>query len=257
VDDADLARRQLASQTTFFRALTLGTPGSSLSEQPGLMAFVMPTAPDAAFVNSVVYSDPDAVAPALDGLAEMYAAAGVRAWTVWVRPGDRALAGVLGAAGHALDTATALMAATLDELELVPRGSLDLDHDAPWATLGRVNDLAYGLPYRSFEVALTGADLPSLSRYVARVDGEAAACVVASWHEGDCGIYLVATDPRAQGAGLCSELLRLALREAREAGCETTSLEATTKGRPVYERIGYRALGTLEMWEHRVPRPPS
>jgi ribosomal protein S18 acetylase RimI-like enzyme len=94
--------------------------------------------------------------------------------------------------------------------------------------------------------------MPSLRRYAALADGEVAACAVAGWQDGDCGIYLVATDPRAQGQGLCSELLRLALREAREAGCETTSLEATKAGEPVYERLGYRALGTLEMWEHRA-----
>jgi ribosomal protein S18 acetylase RimI-like enzyme len=256
VDDARLRERQLASQTEFFRALALGTRGASVSERPGFMAFRTPSAPDASIVNGVIYADPAAVAPVRDELAAWYAATGVRAWTVWVRPGDEVLARLLGEAGHALDATPALMAASLDELDLEPRASLDLDHDAPWSMIGRLNDLAYGMPPQTFERVLDGA-APALPRYVARVDGDAAACVVASWHEGDCGIYLVATDPRAQGHGLCSELMRLALREAREAGCETTSLEATRAGRPVYERLGYRVLGRLEMWEHRVSPPPS
>jgi hypothetical protein len=45
--------------------------------------------------------------------------------------------------------------------------------------------------------------------------------------------------------------MRLALRDARDRGCETTSLEATAAGEPVYRAIGYRALGALQMWERR------
>lgn len=44
-----------------------------------------------------------------------------------------------------------------------------------------------------------------------------------------------------------------ALRDARARGCTTTTLEASPAGRPVYERMGYQRLGTVEMWEHRVP----
>jgi GNAT superfamily N-acetyltransferase len=68
---------------------------------------------------------------------------------------------------------------------------------------------------------------------------------------GDCGIYWVGTMPDARGRGVATGLMRQALLEARERGCETTSLQATAMGRPVYRRLGYRELGAIEMWERR------
>jgi len=42
-----------------------------------------------------------------------------------------------------------------------------------------------------------------------------------------------------------------ALLDARERGCTTTSLQATKMGQPVYDRLGYRDLGPIQMWERR------
>jgi GNAT superfamily N-acetyltransferase len=61
---------------------------------------------------------------------------------------------------------------------------------------------------------------------------------------------MVATHPTAQRQGLSTALIKQALRAARERGCTTSSLEASAAGRPVYERLGYRPLGRLAMWEH-------
>jgi GNAT superfamily N-acetyltransferase len=69
------------------------------------------------------------------------------------------------------------------------------------------------------------------------------------------GICAVATLPTQRGKQLAARLLSHALRQARERGVHATTLEATSKGAGVYARLGYRALGTLTMWEHRVPRP--
>ena len=38
-------------------------------------------------------------------------------------------------------------------------------------------------------------------------------------------------------------------RKAR--GCEVSTLQATKAGRPVYERLGYRSFGEIQMWERR------
>jgi predicted acetyltransferase len=88
--------------------------------------------------------------------------------------------------------------------------------------------------------------------YVARLDGAPVASVLALDTEGDCGIYAVAAVPEARGRGFVSALMTHAMVDAQERGCQTTSLEATQMGRPVYERLGYRPLGALGMWERRV-----
>jgi hypothetical protein len=45
--------------------------------------------------------------------------------------------------------------------------------------------------------------------------------------------------------------MRQALHDAALRGCETTTLQATKLGRPVYEQLGYSDLGAIEMWERR------
>ena len=68
----------------------------------------------------------------------------------------------------------------------------------------------------------------------------------------DCHVGLVATVPDAQRRGLAGRLLAGALAAARERGQSTTTLIASGAGRPVYERLGYRPLGAIEMWERRA-----
>ena len=71
-------------------------------------------------------------------------------------------------------------------------------------------------------------------------------------HEGDCSVWWVATAPDARGRGLASGLMRRALADGRERGARHPTLQATEVGRPVYERLGYRALrARCEMWERR------
>jgi hypothetical protein len=45
--------------------------------------------------------------------------------------------------------------------------------------------------------------------------------------------------------------MRRALADGRARGNEVSTLQATKLGRPVYERLGYRSFGTIEMWERR------
>jgi predicted acetyltransferase len=69
--------------------------------------------------------------------------------------------------------------------------------------------------------------------------------------DGDASVWDVATMPGARGRGLCRRLLHRALWDARAAGCDFSSLQATKLGEPVYARLGYRSHGALQMWEKR------
>ena len=61
----------------------------------------------------------------------------------------------------------------------------------------------------------------------------------------------VATVPEARNMGIARRLMAHALGNAREDGYETTTLQSSELGRPVYERLGYRDVGYAALWERR------
>ncbi|UGS34004.1 GNAT family N-acetyltransferase [Capillimicrobium parvum] len=252
LDDATLAARQLDSQFAIMEAVVAGGRGSSaVRPADGVLAILCPCIPGRSMPNSVLYRDPGALTDAvLDELQDVYAAAGVRAWTVWVRPGDGLLAARLGARGHVHDAQPLLMCGELARMDLEPKVRLDLEPSPGWAMLGRLNDRAFGLD-GMFEQVLDGVQDPASRLWVARVGGEPAAALLVRVHQGDAEVYCVAVVPEARGRGLSRELLRAALAAARDAGATTTSLESTALGEPVYRSLGYRALGRFGMWERR------
>jgi ribosomal protein S18 acetylase RimI-like enzyme len=258
MDDDALRARHAAAQRALYAAVTPATAGGRVLELAGgaVQAAITPAVPGVSLFNAVVYEDGAALLGAHDELAAIYDAAAVQAWTVWVRPGDEAVAAGLRAAGHTHDGRPLLMAAELAAMDLEPRSDLDLDLDpAPsFAVLAALNDAAYGAPRGTFAPAVAGLDRVGPRPWVARAGGRPVAALSVARREDDAYVWLVATAPEARGRGLASELLRLALRTARdEAGATTTTLEATAMGEGVYRRLGFRGLGRLGMWEHRAP----
>jgi GNAT superfamily N-acetyltransferase len=246
VTDAALYQRMLDSMEVFF-----GRTCERAVRRDALLAAITPSIPDRSVFNGVVYRDAGALRASLAELGRAYEDAGVVAWTVWVPRDDGEPVEVLQHAGHVLDASPEAMAAPLEELDL-GRGAEGLD----WS---------YG-PQRLEEMCAILEEAfhwpaePAARRlawmehvYVARVDGDPVSCVAVLDHGGDCAVWNVGTREAARGRGLAGGLLRQALLDARERGCETTSLQATALGRPVYARIGYRALGPIDMWERRRP----
>ena len=244
--------RMLASMRVFFRPVGAATEGYRCIERDGVLATVTPAIPDRSLPNSVVYESEDALAVMLGELAEVYEEAGVRAWTVWTPSHDEATRSLLADAGHVLDANPAAMIADLAEVEPPRPGDPEPDPEPQAADIGRINDEAYGLKDAFAVLAGDGSADPAHS-YVARLDGEAVACLGTRDHDGDCSIWEVAAVPAARGRGLVSGLMRRALADGRERGCDVSTLQATKLGQPVYERLGYREFGVIEMWERRKP----
>jgi GNAT superfamily N-acetyltransferase len=245
-----LSERPYLSLRPFCRMVAACSEGARLVELDGVIATIVPVAPDRSVVNSVTYASTEALEQALEPLAAAYAGAGIRAWTVWVPEQDAATQKLLEHAGHELDAAPAAMALRLDGFDRSPSPGLEVDRDPRAADIGRINDAAYG-----FEGDFTRAFSrrpADLNLYAARVDGEAVACVGSVHDEGDCGIYLVATHPAARGRGLATELMAAALQDGRAAGCESASLQSTAMGKAVYTRLGFRDFGVIQMWEKRA-----
>jgi GNAT superfamily N-acetyltransferase len=75
--------------------------------------------------------------------------------------------------------------------------------------------------------------------------------------DGDCGLFMVGTVPRARRHGLATALSAHAVAEARARGCTTVSLQATAMAEGVYARVGLRDLGCFDEYVPRDAPPPE
>jgi GNAT superfamily N-acetyltransferase len=230
-----------------------GSPSGYALERDGVLAAIMPAAPERAVANSVVYRSAEGLESAYEEVAAAYAEIGAK-WTVWVPPGDDAAASFLESRGHVLDAQPMAMARELDHVERPPADALpDWTADGDIADVGPLNDRAYGWGTDSFTRALAGFPAEATHVYVARDDGEPVGCLLMTDHEGNTDLEMVAVVPEARGRGITQRLLGHALADAAERGNRTTTLVATKMGYPVYERLGYEPLGRISMWERAAP----
>lgn len=81
--------------------------------------------------------------------------------------------------------------------------------------------------------------------WVGRVDGEPASMAAASVSHGFVGVCAVATLPEHRGRGYGEALSWAATRFRPDL---PATLQASTMGRPVYERMGYRTVATFHVW---------
>ena len=156
---------------------------------------------------------------ALDELAEAYERAGVAAWTVWAPEFDRDAIAVLEARGPR-STARRRRCRSSSPASSRPRSATSTGTATPTAAeLGRINDLAYGLPGRRRDGA--GARRPSRAPDRSTRPASTArppACSGRSTTTATSAVYFVATHPDHRGHGLASRLITVALAEGRERG---------------------------------------
>jgi GNAT superfamily N-acetyltransferase len=246
-----------ASMRHFCRLVGRASEGARVLEPDGVVAAVVPACPERAVINSVCYEEPGALAGAYDEIAAAYAAIGAN-WTVWVHHGDREAADLLERRGHVLDARPEAMGRELGAVERPVRDSLpDWTAAGRIAVLAAINDRAYQFGTDSFSRALAGFPEEAAHIYTAGEAGRPVACLMTV----DCGrnadVEWVAVVPEARGRGQSGKLLAHALADAAERGAETATLVSTRLGRPVYDRLGFRPLGALQMWERQAGPPKS
>jgi ribosomal protein S18 acetylase RimI-like enzyme len=252
MSDPELGRRQAASQRAFYRMIAGAPNDSTVVDVGGVQATVVPARPGQSIFNSVVYDLAPGLAAALPAVAGAYAAAGVEAWTVWVPPGDADAVELLLDAGHALDGSPMQMGAAISDIDLEARQELDLEPDPTWRVVAECGDRAWEMALEnSMLQVVDGIEDPAVHLYAARLDGRVACVLMAREHDGDCYFWFVSTVEEARGRGLASDLMRHALRNARDRGCETTTLESSPMGERAYTRLGFRPLGRYGLWERR------
>ena len=231
--------------------ITERTEGGHDFRAEGVYAAIVPATPDRSVMNSVIYSDHDALLGTLDEIARAYEDAGVRAWTVWVPEEDTEAARGLEEAGHVLDAEPRAMGMDLARAQEPDMGELDWFRECELVVVGRINDGAYGYPDGSLGNVITALEPTTVEAYGARVDGEIAAVMMTIDAGTDTEIAWVATTEAARGRGLSTALMRQSVWDARERGQKTATLQATKLGAGVYERVGFEDLGALQMWERR------
>jgi GNAT superfamily N-acetyltransferase len=250
LDEQELRRRAIEGVRDEVLAFGAAAPDSKLIREQGLIASVSPATPQRSLFNSVYYDDPEVLAAQVDSLAETYDAHGVRAWTVWVPDDDRQSAELLAGRGHLADAKPRAMAMELADFDLESRAP-DGVEVAPIdvAACATLNDLAYGYGEDGFRAGIVQET--AIRWHGAFAAGEPVSCVGAIDVGEDCCITGVATHPARQGRGIASWLICEALAAARERGLNSASLQATRAGAPIYERLGFRDFGFVEMWELR------
>jgi GNAT superfamily N-acetyltransferase len=228
--------------------------GGSVWEDGDVLAAVFPTVPERSVFNSVFYEDGGRLLGSLDRIADAYEQAGVRAWTVWVPEAEEPVTGALAEAGHLLDAEPRAMAMEISELRAPdPDGSIELREEPDMAEVARLNEIAYGWAPGEFGAVGRSAG-PDTFAYFASIDGETVGTTVAWDYGDDAQIAWVATLPEARGRGIAGQLTARAVAEAGRRGRRTTTLVATKLGRPVYDKLGYRDFGAIQMWERRRPK---
>jgi GNAT superfamily N-acetyltransferase len=248
---------QFPGLSAWIREAANAAAGSRVQELDGVVAQVSPAIPDRSLFNSVTYRDAAALKAALPELESLYADAGVRAWTVWIHRSDMEARELVRAAGHVLDADPDGMGCALDEL-IAPEGLDELHYTEQPAVddLRLVLGEGYGFPLeimrRSVQRVPHGAET---TVGIAHLDGRPACTVQVTIAGDDVGVFSVATTPRARGRGLARRLQYVLLARARERGVRTTTLQASSMGRPVYLALGYRSFGPMDMWERRAALP--
>ena len=172
----------------------------------------------------------------------------MRRWGIWLDGGASLPAQALTQAGLVVTAASPGMGAKLDVL-LTTDG--DRPQPADLATVGRVNDLAYGNFDGRLERTLKPLPNGVLKGYRVDLDGRPASVALALHHDEDCGVSFVATVPKARRQGLATQVMRQALDDARKNGCTTTTLQATELGERLYVNLGYTRLCVMQLWERR------
>jgi ribosomal protein S18 acetylase RimI-like enzyme len=248
MDDAILRRRLWEGFADLQGLLGGHARQGSVLRRPGLLASVVPSAPDSPALNAAVAVEPDAGPDRLDELADAYARVGVRRWAIWIDGGAHGATARLRKAGLAVASASPGMGAEIAALGARPA---DPAPNADLHTVGRVNDLAYGNVDARLERTLTTLEEGLLRGYRADLNGAPAAVALALHHGSDCGVSFVATVPQARRRGLATQVMHSVLADARANGLETITLQATEQGERLYQALGLRRLGPMELWERR------
>ena len=89
--------------------------------------------------------------------------------------------------------------------------------------------------------------------YTAYSEGKPVAVSAVFFNGGIAGIYCVATISEFRGRGLGSAITVIPLLEAAKGGYKIGTLQASTMGHPVYERLGFKDVMNVDIYFYGLP----
>jgi ribosomal protein S18 acetylase RimI-like enzyme len=237
--------------------------GADLVEQDGTLLFASAARFTGAFHAGAVRLDPAADPVGVLRVARRFAGARGRELMVWVLAhADADLAQAARAEG--LSAGPAVVGMTIDAPPASPQIPADVDlvqvtdtdTAAQLAQVHRHEFAAQGRPVQAVEHFASPRVLlsPHVSAFVARLQGQPAACAMCLTTGEVAGIYWVATRADARRRGLGNLLTRTAVRAGFARGARLVVLHATDLGRPVYDRIGFLPFTTYHRFLLSVPQ---
>ncbi len=235
--DKELFDRSVATLVASWGYLASGSPGAEVVETDGaaIAAFTHP--PEREHLNNTVLTGRAVnIAEALDEAERIYAGRGIGRFAIWVHESDDCAAAEVRSRGYRFDSSTRTMAMPIVELNDLDTPGLDL-HEPSLEEFWTVAGVEGLVP----ELAVEGGYF-----YAARLGGESVATLMAFDHDGDCGIYMVGTQPGARRRGFATALSAHCVLKAGERGCASVSLQATEIAESIYAKVGFRDLGRFD-----------
>jgi GNAT superfamily N-acetyltransferase len=90
--------------------------------------------------------------------------------------------------------------------------------------------------------------VPHTRHYLGAVHGAAVATATLVLSDGVAGVWNVGTMPAYRHRGVAAAMMHHILAEARAMGYTSSMLLASDDGTPLYRRLGYRALGMVQVY---------
>jgi GNAT superfamily N-acetyltransferase len=243
---AALVARTFDGLAEYYRLLADTEERSRVVESDGVVAAIVPATPHDAMFNTVVYED--TLDPQeLERLAALYRRQGVQAWGIWLCEGDVVLQAALETRGFTpIRSWTGMGMPLLGDPPPLPADCEVLR--ASVRDFVQVNDSAHGVGEDYSRAFARWVDREDAALWALRCSGRILSTLLEIDCETDCSVNSVATVRGEWRKGMAGTLIQNVLAAARQAGCTTSTLQASPSAESLYRSLGYEPICAWTVW---------